>query len=197
SLLRLDAMHSGRHAKGLTQDPVQSRPAGSGYSGTFPGTSKLGGDLLLAGLGGIQAAGEKKQMLDGGLARPGAQNTVGLAGLRVAPDQGPEDRRPGIPGWNPLERGVQHLDAIAGADIEHLGDTQAVPQRGQARRDLPLRDRETRDLIDIGMTVGQTHHADLVHGPSTPRGVSPSVTERSPRPDLGLGSAAPGLIGGP
>src|SRR5207237_1246316 len=144
-----------------------------------PGAAQLRSDLLLPGLRGVQPAGDQEQVLDRRLSGPGAQDAGRFPRLGLAAREGPVDITPAIARRAAVTGCIQHLDTVAGADVQNLGGSQRVAQRGKPRGDLRLRQRKAGDLIDARMTVGKPYHADLVHGSSRPRAGGPSVTERS------------------
>ena len=81
----------------------------------------------------------RKRWLDGRLPGPGTQQAGGLPGLRLASGETAEDLRAQIGRLPAVLGGEEHLDAVAGADIERLGGLQAGAQTLQARRDFRAR----------------------------------------------------------
>ena len=54
-----------------------------------------------------------------------------------------------------------------------------VPQGGQASQYLGLGNRKPSDFVDTHVPIGETHHANLVHGERRPRPAGLCVTEQS------------------
>src|SRR6185312_1904221 len=98
--------------------------------------------------------------------------------------------------WHAISGRVENLDAIAGANVEDLGHAETVPQCREAHSHLRFGDGKSSDLIDTRVSIGQTHHANLVHGPSRPRRVGGCVIERSRPQDKALSLATAGVTAG-
>src|SRR5689334_23550160 len=64
---------SPRHGQRLAQHFVENRPGDTCIARSVPRSSQLCRDLPLSDLRGIEPAGHEKQVLDGGLACPGAK----------------------------------------------------------------------------------------------------------------------------
>jgi len=106
----------------------------------------------------------EEQVLHGRFTRPGAQDTRGFTGLRIAAGQSPENVSPRVTRRAAVARGEKHFDTIAGADVEDFRGAQEITQRREARRDFCLGESETSDLVNAHMAIGKTHDTDLVHG---------------------------------
>ena len=91
------------------------------------------------------------------------QISQALADARLASGEHAEYVLARIAGRTAIDSGVDHLDPVAGADIQDLGGVQPGAQLGQARRNLRAWHGKARDLLDAGMAIGQAHDTDLVH----------------------------------
>jgi hypothetical protein len=112
-------------------------------------------------------------MLYRGFACPGPENARGLSSVRLSADECTEDFAAGVTCRCAISHRVEDFDAVAGTDVKDLRYAEGVPQSGEARGYLGLGDRETSDLIDTDMPIGQTHHANLVHGAKETTGRGP------------------------
>src|SRR5262249_44209932 len=119
----------------------------------LPGKPDLGRYLLLTRLRGVQATGDQKQVLDGCFARPGPEYPGRLPSIRFATCEGMENLAPSIPRRSAVFGCVQDLYAIAGANVEDLGNTERVAEGREARGQPPFRKREASDLVDTRMPI--------------------------------------------
>jgi len=124
---RRETSHAPCHAKRLTHEAIEKRTAGTRRARVLPGVTQLRGDLVLARLRRIEPAGDEEQMLDRGLAGPGAEDSCCLPGSGVASCEDAEDFLARVAGGTSVFGGIQHLDAVAGADVEDLGGFEERP----------------------------------------------------------------------
>src|SRR5215831_1282040 len=113
--------HAPSHTERLTHEAVQHRAAGVSCARVLPGAAQLRSDLVLTGLRRIEPTGHEEQMLDRRLAGPRAEDSCRLPGCGLAPRQDAEDLLARVARSTPILGRVQHLDAIAGTDVEDLG----------------------------------------------------------------------------
>jgi hypothetical protein len=116
-------------------------------------------------------------MLDRSLAGPRSQDARGLASVRLSANECTENFAASVTCRCAVGHGVKDFYPVAGPDVEDLRYTECISQSGQACRYLGLGDRKTSYLIDADVSIGETHHANLVHGSRRPRGMAPCVIE--------------------
>jgi hypothetical protein len=116
-------------------------------------------------------------MFDRVFAGPCPEDACRLATLRLSANECAEYVLACVTCWGGIGHGEEDFHPVTGSDVEDLRYAQGVPQSGKARGYLGLGDRETSDLIDTNVPIGQTHHANLVHGARRPREGLPCVIE--------------------
>ena len=191
-----EALDVARGGKCVGNDAIEHWTAHTCRARVVPGSAHLRQDLALAGLRGIEPAGHEQQVFDGSFASPRPQRRHRLARRGLTAAQQPEDLRPAVARGNVIAGREDDLHAVAGSEVDELGDAERLAQLRKPRGDVRLGDGEPRYLVRRGMAVGQTDDPDLVHGASRARPRPECVIERSRQPPTRVLGAVTGVLPG-
>ena len=102
-------------------------------------------------------------MLDRAFAVPAAQQVLGFARLRLLSGQHAEDVATAISGATTVALAVEDLDAVAGRQVDELGDAQLGGEIRDCRLARFAGDGEARDGGRALASEGQTDESNGVH----------------------------------